>query len=225
MKINQKAGKIIGLLFLIQFILGIVFNLVLLGPILYTEDFLSTVSANSNSVIFSVLLGIVLSIIGITIAIGIQPFFRLYHRHAGVWYLVFCVIGFTATLIDCTVILSIISISEEFVKAKPETLGYLESLGYFLSEMRGWIHMLDMLLGSLTFSVFYYTLYQSKLIPRVISVLGCIAVMIMFVNVISSLFGSGLMILYLPVGITQIFMSVWLILKGFNTSHLIPQSI
>ncbi len=222
MNLNPKTGRIIGFLFLAQFILGVLINMFLLGPIIFDEDFLTITSSNTTTVITATLLGIVLSGAGLGIAIILKPFLKAYSNNLALWYLGFTIISFTITIVDNTIILSILSMSKEYVNANIPETEYLQSLGSLLYEMRIWIHMMDMLVGGLSLTVLYYGLYQTKLIPRVLSVLGCIAVIIMLGNVLWSIYDTGLMILYLPVGLVQIGVSIWLIIKGFNLTHLAP---
>lgn len=67
---------------------------------------------------------------------------------------------------------------------------------------------------------FYYLLYQTKLIPRFISVWGVIASILVIAVNITTLTGltSELLILFLPIITNEFFLALWLILKGFNST-------
>jgi len=77
---------------------------------------------------------------------------------------------------------------------------------------------------SLVALMLYYLLYQSKLIPRWISGWGFIAVLlhlatgflIMFHLMVP--FSTINMVVNLPIGLQEMVMAVWLIVKGFNPS-------
>ena len=56
MNSNKKAGRLVGLLFLLIFATGITVYQFLQGPVLFSDDFLKTTSANSNQIIISTLL-------------------------------------------------------------------------------------------------------------------------------------------------------------------------
>jgi hypothetical protein len=68
--------------------------------------------------------------------------------------------------------------------------------------------------------LFYYLLYQAKLLPRFISVWGFIsAVLILILNLLSLNLEIGIsigMIFALPMILNEIFLGIWLIVKGFN---------
>jgi hypothetical protein len=78
-------------------------------------------------------------------------------------------------------------------------------------------------LGGLMFS---YLLYLSKLIPRYLSLLGIIGYVVLLLGVVLDIFsifhinqGAG-MLVYLPGGLFELFLPIWLFIKGFNTSAI-----
>ncbi len=78
------------------------------------------------------------------------------------------------------------------------------------------IHPYIFILGAL---IFYYLLYQLKLIPRFISVWGFIAVILLLVGNLLGIVGyspAWLMVLFLPIMLNEVFLAIWLIVKGFN---------
>ena len=73
----------------------------------------------------------------------------------------------------------------------------------------------------------YYLLYQSKLIPRWISGWGFIAIHIvssyvtfLICSISSVPFSTIKVVLNLPIGLQEMVMAVWLIVKGFNPSAI-----
>ena len=64
-----------------------------------------------------------------------------------------------------------------------------------------------------------YTLYKATLVPRWLAVWGLVGYAIILVGMVSELMGSGLgLVSSLPGGLWEVFMGVWLIVKGFNAS-------
>ena len=70
--------------------------------------------------------------------------------------------------------------------------------------------------------LFYFLLYQSKLIPRWLSVWGVIAsVLLIIVNLLESTeMTPQLEILYLPIVLNEVVLALWLIVKGFNMPEI-----
>ena len=215
-KIN--SGRIVGILLLLTFILGVLINQFLQGPILFSEDFLNKVSANSNQVVLSILLGLTNSILALVIAVILLPIFKQSNYSLAFLYLAFSVISFATILIDNTGILTILGLSNEYVAAGASEAGYFELIGAVFYQARWWTHYMTLLISSLPFFVFYYLFYQTKLIPRYVSVWGLLAALLMLVEVLSSMFGQSLgMILFLPLGLNQLFLATWLIIKGLKS--------
>ncbi|MCK8522029.1 DUF4386 domain-containing protein [Aquimarina sp. D1M17] len=225
MNLNPKIGRVLGCLFLTQFVLGVLINFHLLGPVIYDKDFLAIASSQSNIVITAVLLAVVLSGFGFWAALLLKPFFSIYKNSLALWYLGFSIIGFAITLVDNTVVLSILSVSNDYVQAHDSDTKLLKGFGNLILDMRGWVHMMDMLVGGISMMILYYGFCQTKLVPGLLSILGCAATLVMLGNVLWSIYGTGSMTLYLPVGLMQIAIAFWLIIKGFTLKKLVPDTV
>lgn len=76
-----------------------------------------------------------------------------------------------------------------------------------------------MLLSVLPALLFYSLTYQSKLLPRFIAIWGFIAIPFMMSSMILNLFDlPSSSLLLAPFGLNQLFLAVWLVVKGFNTN-------
>ena len=74
--------------------------------------------------------------------------------------------------------------------------------------------------------IFNYLLFQTRLVPRWLSVFGVAAtIMLLIVNLLE-ITGvvSELMILKLPIFLNEIILALWLIINGFNPAAFTPQS-
>ena len=71
--------------------------------------------------------------------------------------------------------------------------------------------------------ILYYLLYQSKLVPRLISIWGFIAIIMLLVaNSLGILSNNSVMTIFLatPIILNEMVLAVWLIVKGFNPSAI-----
>jgi len=70
--------------------------------------------------------------------------------------------------------------------------------------------------------LFYSLLYRSRLVPRFIAAWGLIAVVLLTAaNVVAPDITQGFepaMLLYLPIAANELFLAIWLLMKGFNGS-------
>ncbi len=75
----------------------------------------------------------------------------------------------------------------------------------------------------------YYTLFcQSRLIPRWLSGLGIVAIILMMTACVLSLFSGNHITSYIPLAfpifLQEMVLAVWLIVKGFDSSVVASQS-
>jgi hypothetical protein len=79
---------------------------------------------------------------------------------------------------------------------------------------------------SLSALLLYYLLYQSRLVPRFISIWGLVAVaLVMTWNLLelSGIHVSTGMVFGLPIILNELLLAIWLIVKGFNTATTMPE--
>lgn len=214
---NIKIARIVGFIFLIQFILGILINQVLIGPIVFSEDFLTNVFANSNKVIIGVLTSIINGVLGIIAAIILYPVFRKYRKGVALLFLSLTIIGFVILIIDNVFVLSLLSLSKEYTNTGISERTHFQTFGAVVYQTRWWTHYIEMFIACFPLFVFYFALFRTKLIPRFISLWGIASVILMCIAVMFAIFDQGtLMILFLPLALNQLVLFPWLIFKGFK---------
>ena len=216
---NQRAGRISGALFLFVFISGVVIFQFLQGSVLFSDNFLNTTSENSNQIIISVLLSILSGVATIIIATILLPIFKRHSSNLAYLYFAFCILSFIAIMIDNVSVISMLELSNEYVKnGNDSSAKILETLVY---QRHRWTHYFYLLISCFPVFVLYYILYQSKLVPRIISIFGLFAVLLMFIEELLSIFGNGIsMNMLLPIALIQLALPLWLIFKGLNSPLL-----
>lgn len=219
MNSNKKTGRITGILLLLIFISGIIIFQFLQGPVLFSDNFMTITAANSDQIIISVLLGILSGILSIIIAILLLPIFKNYSYSLAFLYLAFSILNFLAIMIDNISVISMLELSNEYVKNGDSNS--LQTIGNLIYQKHRWTHYFYLLISCFPVFVLYYTLYLSKLVPRIFSIFGIIAVLIMFIEELFSIFGHGIgMNMLLPIAIIQLILPLWLIFKGLNSHKL-----
>ncbi|MEO0526709.1 MAG: DUF4386 domain-containing protein [Bacteroidota bacterium] len=215
MKSTKQIGHMAGVLFLIQFAMGILVKQILLGPGTFDTNFLVDILGNATQLKISVLLDLLVAVLSVVIAVVLLPVFRQFNDGMALLYLSFCIMGFANAAIENNSILSLLAMGQEYF---PETThsSYKESLGGLVQERRIWAHYVNLLISALPLTVLYYVLYRLKLVPRLLSGWGLMSALIMFINVLWAFFGGGSMLLYAPLGLAQLSLSLWLVTKGFR---------
>jgi len=220
MKSNKKAERLVGLLFLLIFATGITVYQFLQGP-LFSDDFLTLTSAHATEIIISTLLLFLSSITSIVIAIILLPIFKKHSITLAFLYLAFSILGFVAIAIDNVSVLSLLELSLEYTKNGSDSSDTLNALGNVFYKKHWWTHYLSLLMSCFPVFILYYTLFVSKLVPKIFSIVGIIAAVLMFIEILFSIFGHSIsMNMMLPIGLIQLIFPLWLIFKGLNSPTL-----
>jgi hypothetical protein len=220
MNTNRKTARIVGVLFITAMVTGML-RYFLLDSILDAPDYLINVSANENRVIIGLLFYFVMAVAVAGIAIVIYPILKKHNEALALGYVGARIVEAVLFCVGILAVLTLLTLSQEFVKAQAPDASNLQTLGNLLLAVR---HYAYNVLWSITLSLgalmFYYLLYQSKLIPRWLSVWGFIGA-ILFPAGWVSLFGStNSYVFILPLVVNEMVLAVWLIVKGFNPSAI-----
>jgi hypothetical protein len=162
----------------------------------------------------------------------IYPIFKEHSECIAMLYVGARVIEGTLWIVAQTSLLSLLTLSQEYVQAGAPDASHYQTLGELLLAARDWGgHVLSFIVFSLGALMFYYLLYQSKLIPRWISGLGFVAATLALAASLLAVFGlleTMSMIdnlLQIPLLVTETVMPIWLIVKGFNPSVIVSEPV
>ncbi len=219
MNSNKKIAMIIGVLFLIAMATSLVGGF-WLESLISAPDYLDSLSTNKTQVILGVLLELINCIAVVGIAFMIYPIFKPHNESLALGYFGFRVIEAVILIVAVISPLLLVTLSQEYLVASITDASYFQSLGTLFIAVRAQLAgLLVPVFFSLGALVFYYLLYQSKLVPRFLSVWGLIAVVLLFSWNLLENFGIHIsigMVLALPMILNEITLGIWLIVKGFN---------
>jgi hypothetical protein len=223
MDTNKTTARTVGALFLISNVTFILGALVLVESILGVPDYLTLVSANRNQVISGVLLELINGLAYVGIALLMFPILRQRFESLALGYVGFRIIEFIMQIASDLSPLSLLNVSEEFVKAGAPQSSSFQALGTLMLAERFWAFQMLSLVFGLGALMFYYMLYQTRLIPRFISVWGLIGALLVLATAVLGMFGVSLssgieVVLGLPMLLNELFLGIWLIVRGFNSS-------
>jgi MFS family permease len=226
MNTYRKSAIIVGLLFLIALILNPIAGAIF-DPILNTPDYLDKVYAGRNLVILGNLLNFISAIAMIFIPISLFPVARKNNESLASSYIVFRALEGILFIYIAIKSLSFISLSKTYITEAAQNVSYLQSLGSSIHSEIYWATIIYILIYALGGVTFYYLLYKSKLMPRFLSIWGLLAVLLLLVGAIMSLFSLGIfnhvplmkgMVYFAPpIAINEFVLALWLIIKGYNS--------
>ncbi|MCJ7807205.1 MAG: DUF4386 domain-containing protein [Dehalococcoidia bacterium] len=231
MNTNKKTARIVGVLFIIATVLGALSLFVFLEPSLDDPDYLTNVSANENQIIIGAVLSLIMVFAIAMIPVMMFPIFKKHNEALALGYVVFRVLEVVTGIALVIIYLLLLTLSQEYVNAGSPDASHFQTSGTLLLQADDWINYVMTIVFSLGALMFYYLWYQSKLIPRFLSVWGLIGAtltlpvgLLCMFGLITELSALGL-ILALPLALNEIFLAVWLIVKGFNSSAIASESV
>ena len=224
---SRKTAIIVGVLYIIGTVAGIL-SLVFAGPILDDPDYLIKVSANENQIIIGALFVLTMGLALAMIPAVMFPVLKKHHEGLAAGYVVFRGALETVSYIAMAISwLLLITLSQEYVKAGALDASYFQILGALVLKGHDSIRSILEIVFPLGALMSYTVLYQSKLIPRWISGWGLIAALLWLAVGLLGVFhliiplSTIQVVLSLPIGLQEMVMAVWLIVKGFNLSPII----
>lgn len=225
MNTSRKTSRIVGVLFLTAMVASLLGG-GLVESILSAPDYLIAVSENETQVIIGVLLELINGIAVVGIGVLMFTILRQHNESIALGYLGFRIIESVFSSVIVISPLSLITLSQEYSKAGASDASYFQTVGALsIAERASVVGLLIPVFFSLGALLFYYLLYQSKLLPRFISVWGLIGVaLILTLNLLSALgleVGISIGLIFaLPIILNEIFLGIWLIVKGFSSSAI-----
>ncbi|MCM3675482.1 DUF4386 domain-containing protein [Peribacillus simplex] len=230
MNTTKKSALIVGVLFILAAVTAII-GLILYKPILNGTDYLINGSEHANQVILGALMELILVASAIGTATTMFPILRRYNETIALWHVFFRFLEAIVITIGVISVLSLLTLSREFVAAGAPDTASFQTSGIVLKAIHDWTFMLGPLfmLGINTM-MYSYIFYKSKLVPRFIPILGMTGATLVFICALLVMFGVIQQIsvwgaiLALPVAANEMILAVWLIVKGFNESALASMS-
>lgn len=226
MKTSIKNTTVTGVLFIIGTVAAILSG-VFTRSILGAQDYLIKINDNENQIIIGALFLFVAEIACAGIAISMYSVLRKYNEGLALGSVGFRIIEGILGIVGVIMLILLLPLSQEFVNAGAPDSSYFQTIGALLLTTRNWVRDVPMLLSwNIGALMYYYIFYQTKLIPRWLSSWGIIGVTLCIVSSFLVMFhaidsfGSIQVAMNAPIGLQEMVLAVWLIIKGFNPTAI-----
>ncbi len=209
------AGGVLYLLTFVSIPIGVLYRAVLNDPNYIVG------SGPDTPVIIGGILEIIVALAGIGTAAALYPVLKRQNEGVALGFLGSRVLEASTILADVVCLLAIVTLRRAGVGADALVLGkaLVALYGLFRLGQNLMPPVNDLLLGSL--------LYASRLVPRVLPLLGFIGAPMLIANTIVLMFGITSGPLYvltaigvLPIALFEFSLGVWLMVKGFDPSAI-----
>ena len=228
MSTNRKTARIVGALYIIGTVSGIL-SVIFTQPVANAQDYFTAVTANENRVIIGALFILLMGLVLAMVPVVLFPILKKVNEVFALGYAVFRGALETVTYFGMTVCWLLMVPFAQGCSKTPSTSSTFQNLIDSLRQVKGEINIILIIVFSLGALMLYSMLYTSKLIPRWISVWGVVAILLHLSTAFLDVFGlmdasmsGGTFALNFPIFLQEMVMAVWLIGKGFNPSAIIP---
>jgi len=220
MNINKKASRIIGILYIIGTIAGIL-SVVFTGA-MRAPDYLTALAESRNTFILGTLFILLMGLALAMVPVVALPIFKKENKTLAVGFVVFRsaleAMTYIASILN---MLLLLSVSLSYVQANVADQGMFTNLGTILQEADTWINEIRVLVFGISALILNVILYKSKLVPRWISIWGLIGAALHIPNGLMGMFGvvdvmsTTATLIDMPIALQEMVFAVYLIIKGF----------
>ncbi len=219
---NRRTEILVASLWLLT-AFGAIAGTALMNSVLNAPDYLTTVFPKSITVISGMLLWLINDFGIVLIGVLMYPILKRHCESMALAYVSMRIFESIFLIVGVIFAMLFIALSQSVIKAGATDVTSYQAIGSVLKQAEYWfmtpMQLLPLGLGGV---ILTSILYQTKLVPRFISVVGLIGYAWLVPLAILSLLGVTLpgalgSVLAIPVAVFEIIlMPIWLYTKGFN---------
>jgi hypothetical protein len=215
---SRSDARVVGVLFIVASVTAIVGGSMAALP-LDDADYLISVAGQGPQVTSGVLLLVVQTVAVVGIAVLLYPVLSGEHRGLALGYVAARTIEGVMVLVGALSILALLTLSRDHAAA----VGAVP-LGDVLVAVYDWSYLVGpMLFFSLSALILYPLLLQGRLVPAWLSVWGLVGGLLLLGRTVAEMYGADLSgalqgLLAAPIGVNEMVLAGWLIVKGFSVA-------
>ena len=222
MSSTRKTALVAGVFYLITFIS--IPTLVLYGPVKNHRDWILS-SGGHTGILVGGFLELIVALAGIGTAVTLYPVVKRQNEGAALGFVTARVLEGVMIFTGVVSLLSLLTLRQDLGAAAGTNAALVTTAASHVA-VYNWTFLLSqslmpainaLLLGSL--------MYRSRLVPRIIPIMGLIGAPILLASVITTMFRTDhqitvLALGFLPVAAWEFSLGVWLAVKGFRPSPI-----
>jgi Domain of unknown function (DUF4386) len=219
---TRKTALVAGVCYLVTFVS--IPTLALYGPVKTHRDWILS-SGGHTGILVGGFLEVIVALAGIGTAITLYPVVKRQNEGAALGFVAARVLEAVMIFTGVVSLLSLVTLRQDLGAAAGANAAALVTTGAAHVAICNWTFLLSqslmpginaLLLGSL--------LYRSRLVPRIIPLVGLIGAPFLICTVIATLFGGmkpgSPELAAVPVGAWELSLGVWLVVEGFRPSPI-----
>jgi hypothetical protein len=160
-------------------------------------------------------------------AVALYPVTRRVSKTAAIGFVTSRVVEATLILVGVVSLLAVVTMRADLAGATGARAEALRVTAHALVEMRQWTFLLGPgLMAGINGLFLGYVMYRSRLVPRIIPIIGLIGVPLILASATGTIFGLWAQVsgpgaaLTLPIAVWEFSLGIWLTVKGFKPTAL-----
>ena len=220
MNTYRTTATVVGVVYLAGFVVGIV-GIGLIQSVLGAPNHLATVSAKSMTLAIAAILWLMAVAGDAGHGVLMFPILKQHSERMAIGYLAARIVDAIFIAVMVLFVLIQIPLGSEYLKAAASDAPFFQALSALFAQAQLYAYQIGMSALGVSGLMLCYTLYRAMLVPRWLAVWGLVGYAIILFGMLSAVMGSGLSDLSsIPGGLWEMFIGVWLIVKGFNSSAI-----
>ena len=227
MNSHRTTAVVAGVFFIVAAVAAVI-GLSLEGPVLNNADYIVKGSGDDSRVVLGGFFEVILAISVIGTAVTLFPIVKRQNESIALGYVAGRVLEAVVIVVGIISILTVVTLRQDFAGATGANAASLLVAGKSLVVIHNWTFLFgpSLAIGVNTL-LLAYLMFTSRLVPRLIPVLGLIGGPVIFAAGTAEMFGlfqqvsAWGAIAAIPVTAWELSLAVWLIVKGFKASPVL----
>ena len=216
---SKNATRIAGVFSLVGIVAG-VFSIVY---VIEEPDYLAKLPTNESQVFVGAFFQLLMVPAYVGVALSLYPILKDYNERLALGFVGFRFVAAGFHLVGVIILPIFVYLGREALMAGPGELTYLRHLGELLRTTRDLSNHVGMILA-VTFGglMYYYLLFQARLVPRWLSSWGFAGTLftmtasVLVLLKVAEVVSTEYIVMNAPLALNEILLAIWLIGKGFN---------
>lgn len=214
----KTTSRIVGSFFILA-IFAYSFGDSLVQSVIGVDGYLSTLLENKTQLGVGALLMLLNSLFVVSIGVLLFPILKEHNKNAAYFYLTARVIEGVFLTMGVVALLLTTAVAAEYVQLGSVDSSYFEAISSILKQGNFFAYQIAMATLGLGSLLFCYTLYTSRLLPKVFAALGLLGYFVFLCGAIAEILGFKIgLLLSIPGGLWELAFGIWLIVRGFKNS-------
>jgi hypothetical protein len=222
----RKIALAGGVLYLITFAASIP-QLKLFAKLIDDPEGYVTGRGSNTMVLWGSWFEVITALAGIGTAVALYPVTRRVSKTAAIGFVTSRVVEAALILVGVVSVLTVVTLRGDLSGATGARAEALRVTGHALVELRQWTFLIGPgVMAGVNGLFLAYVMYRSRLVPRIIPIVGLIGAPLILASDTGTMFGfwdqvSGpAFALGLPIGAWELSLGIWLTVKGFRSAAL-----